>query len=260
MKKSCATFCKLLSPLALVLLLMATACGGNSTDSNPEGDQPTPPVVVEDTTPPPPPPPPPMTDYERTFLDSGLVNLQDLNPDILVELKYNTNDNFLDTAVYGGLSKAYMRPEAAEKLMKAQDALKERRPDYTLLVYDGARPRRVQYIMWDVLDIPFKRNYLANPDEGSIHNYGCAVDLSIADSTGTEIDMGTPFDFFGELAQPQLEAQMIASGELTQEQQDNRQLLRDVMTGAGFFGIRTEWWHFNAFPSKYVKAEFGIIE
>lgn len=204
--------------------------------------------------------PEPITEYEQTFLDSGLVNIQDLNPEILVDLKYNTPDNFLDTAVYGGLNKAYLRPPAADKLLKAQELLKEKRPDYTLLVFDGARPRRVQYIMWDVLDIPFKRNYLANPDEGSIHNYGCAVDLSIADSTGQEIDMGTPFDFFGELAQPQLESQMLASGALTQEQLDNRLLLRDVMTRAGFSKIRTEWWHFNAFPSNYVKSTFGIIE
>ena len=251
----------ILCSLAFTLTLMS--CGGESQSS----DQGTP-EVTEDTLsnqqptpePEPEPEPAPITEYEQTFLDSGLVNLQDLNPEILVDLKYNTSDNFLDTAVYGGLDKAYMRPQAADKLMKAQEALKERRPDLTLLVYDGARPRRVQYIMWDVLDIPFKRNYLANPDEGSIHNYGCAVDLTIADSTGTELDMGTPFDFFGELAQPQLEAKFIESGELTQEQLDNRLLLREVMKGAGFYDIRTEWWHFNAFPSKVVKSKYGIIE
>ncbi|MEM7035544.1 MAG: M15 family metallopeptidase, partial [Bacteroidota bacterium] len=142
-----------------------------------------------DTPIPPPPPPKPMSEYERTMIDSGLINIQECIPGILIDLKYSTEDNFVHTDVYGDLETCYLREEAAEKLKKAQALLKEIHPDYSLLVYDGCRPHRVQAHMWEVLDVPYKRNYLAPPWEGSVHNYGCAVDLTVADSTGTALDM-----------------------------------------------------------------------
>lgn len=206
-----------------------------------------------------PPPPPPMSEFERTFRDSGLVDIQEFIPGILVELMYSTEDNFVETDVYGDLTKCFLRPEAAEKLKLAQTSLQEEYPELTLLVYDGTRPHRVQAHMWEVLDVPFKRNYLAPPWEGSIHNYGCAVDLTVANLEGEPLDMGTPFDFFGKLAQPQLEKRLLASGELTEAQHENRLILRKTMKAAGFYDIRTEWWHFNAFPSRTVKSRFTRI-
>jgi zinc D-Ala-D-Ala dipeptidase len=202
---------------------------------------------------------PKISEFEQMFRDSGLVNLEEFIPGIHIDLKYTTTDNFVSADVYGDLDKCFLRKEAAEKLKKAQDLLQAQRPGYSLLVFDGVRPFRVQQLMWDSLHIPNKRNYLAPPSEGSVHNYGCAVDLSIADSLGKEIDMGTPFDFFGELAQPKFEGQMLANGKLTQAQYDNRILLRKVMKQAGFFDIHTEWWHFNAFGSKAVKTMFSRI-
>ncbi|MCB9231819.1 MAG: M15 family metallopeptidase [Bacteroidia bacterium] len=204
--------------------------------------------------------PTPVSAYEQTMIDSGLVDVQTVDPNIRVDLKYSTTDNFMGMDVYGDLNKAFLRPLAAQKLGKAQQLLHEIHPDYNLKVFDGCRPRRVQFIMWDTLDIPFKRNYVANPWEGSIHNYGMAVDLTIVDGQNHELDMGTPFDFFGPLAQPQLEAKMLASGELKPEQVANRDLLRDVMRRAGFFGIHTEWWHFLALLSDEVKAKYKMIE
>ncbi len=242
--------------LALPLLFIL-GCIENSTDATDQDqNEPSPPKIEVDTTSP---PPPPMSEYEKTFIDSGLVDLQEFIPGILVDLKYSTTDNFVNVDLYGTLEKAYLRPEAAEKLKKAQALLQEAHPEYTLLVYDGARPHRVQYEMWEVLDVPNKLNYLSPPEKGSVHNYGCAVDLTVADKDGNALDMGTEFDFFGPLAQPKLEPQMLASGELSQEQYENRLILRKAMTGAGFYNIRTEWWHFNAFGSKTVKHRFNII-
>lgn len=221
-------------------------------------------VPTADSIPPPPPPveidtTPAISEYEQTFIDSGLVNIEEYIPGIRIDLKYTTTDNFVHADVYGDLDKCYLRPEAADKLKKAQALLQEKQPSYSLLVFDGVRPHRVQYKMWEVLDVPNKRNYLSPPDKGSVHNYGCAVDLTIADSLGQQLDMGTEFDFFGELAQPQLESRMLAKGELTEAQHENRLLLRNVMKKAGFHPIRTEWWHFNAFGSKTVKHRYTII-
>lgn len=234
------------------LLLLAFACNPPATETQTPSQQPDP-VVTK------PEPPKPMSEYEKMFRDSGLVDLEEYIPGIKIDLKYTTRDNFVKADVYGDLEKCFLRKEAAEKLKKAQALLHEKHPGYTLLVFDGVRPFRVQQFMWDSLHIPNKRNYLAPPSEGSIHNYGCAVDLSIADSLGKELDMGTPFDFFGELAQPQLEGQMLANGKLTKEQHAHRMLLRTLMRKAGFFDIKTEWWHFNAFGSSAVKRTYSRL-
>lgn len=243
-------------PILLGCLLFIS-CQGNQSNSTSEPLEPEPldTLIEVDTVP----PPPPMSQYERTFIDSGLVDIEEFIPGILIDLKYSTTDNFLHFDVYGTLEKCYLRVEAAEKLKKALELLKKDHPELTLLVYDGARPHRVQYKMWEVLDVPNKLNYLSPPDKGSVHNYGCAVDLTVSDLEGNALDMGTDFDFFGPLAQPKLESKMLASGELSQEQYENRLILRKAMEGAGFFNIRTEWWHFNAFGSKTVKHRFTLI-
>ena len=120
-------------------------------------------------------------------------------------------------------------------------------------------PAGCKQILWDTLDYPLvdKPKYVANPQEGSIHNYGAAVDLTIADTTGRPIDMGTEFDYFGVLAYPTKEEDMLAQGKLTSKQIANRQLLREVMTQAGFSPITTEWWHFNAFSRREADRRYG---
>ncbi|MEM6271182.1 MAG: M15 family metallopeptidase [Bacteroidota bacterium] len=240
--------------------ILCAGCGGPEAATPPKPDSLVQPVGPD---PAPPPPPidtvPPMSEYERTFIDSGLVEVQEFIPGIRVDLKYSTSDNFVSADVYGTLDRCYLRGEAAEKLKQAQALLQESHPGYSLLLYDCTRPHRVQQVMWDQLDIPYKRNYLAPPSEGSVHNYGCAVDLTLTDSTGTPLDMGTPFDFFGPLAQPQREAEMLRTGQLTETQHKNRLLLRRTMRQAGFYDIRTEWWHFNAFTNRTTKSRFTRI-
>jgi D-alanyl-D-alanine dipeptidase len=201
--------------------------------------------------------------FEQKFIERGLIDIQKIDPSIKVELKYSTTDNFIKEDVYGDLERAYLQPIAAEKLAKANKYLKQERPNYTLLVYDAARPRSVTKIFWQRMShLPYNRreDFVADPAMGSIHNFGCAVDLTIADEKGKPLDMGTIFDFFGQEAEPRREAAMLKAGKLTVRQLDNRKLLRRVMQKAGYMSIQTEWWHYNALSRANAKAKFGFIE
>jgi D-alanyl-D-alanine dipeptidase len=205
-----------------------------------------------------------IPDIEQKIIDQGLTNVQKANPEILVELKYATTDNFMRKNVYGDLTRAYLQPEMAKRLAKAATLLKQSKPGYQLLVYDAARPNSVQYNLWNALDdlkIPTrsKTQYVADPKIGSNHNFGCAVDLTVVDEKGKPLDMGTNFDFFGPLAYPRSEQEMLKKGRLTQKQIENRQILRKVMTQAGFKANTTEWWHFDGMSKSQARARYGMI-
>lgn len=207
---------------------------------------------------------PVIPEIEQQMIAQGLVNIQTLDSTIMVELKYSTTDNFVHTDVYGDLTRAYLQTNPAQKLVKANQFLKEKYPNYRLLVYDAARPLSVQYKFWNLLDtIPPKKreDFVSNPKQGSIHNYGSAVDLTVYDLTAEKpLDMGTKYDFFGDLAYPRLESVMLKNKKLTQEQLNNRLVLRNAMNKAGFGRIESEWWHFNAMARVQAKALYKIIE
>ena len=201
--------------------------------------------------------------YEKTMAKQGLVEVQQAIPGILVELKYATTDNFMHKNVYGCLQKAYLQKEVVARLKKAQDYLSASHPGYHLLIYDAARPLSKQWDLWNALpQYPpeLRRNYVANPAEHSIHNYGSAVDLTVADEQGRPLDMGTPFDFFGEMAYPSREKALLASGKLTKEAYSNRLILRKAMVRGGFMPIEYEWWHFNAFSRAEAKRRFAVLK
>jgi D-alanyl-D-alanine dipeptidase len=128
------------------------------------------------------------------------------------------------------------------------------------VIYDALRPRSVQYVLWDKVKGTDRQKYVANPQHGSIHNFGFAVDVSILDENGKALDMGTPFDDFTALAQPRLEQAFLKAGKLTRQQLDNRLLLRKVMEDAGFIQLPVEWWHYDALPREKVMSEFEIVE
>ncbi len=206
---------------------------------------------------------PEISSLEASLIDQGLVDIQAVVPAIKVDLKYSTEDNFFGQDVYGELTKAYLQAEVAEMVKAAQQALVEEFPNYTLLIYDGVRPASVQQILWDNLDKPdsLKPLYVADPKVGSLHNFGVAVDLTIYDlEEEKELDMGTGFDFFGYAAYPVREDQMISEGVITKKHVANREILRRVMTKAGFTGITSEWWHFNAYSRKVAGEKFEIIQ
>ncbi len=205
-----------------------------------------------------------IPEVEQRMIDQGLVNIQMLDSTIMVELKYSTTDNFVKTDVYGELSRAYLQQKPAEMLVKASQILQEKHPNYRLLVYDAARPLTVQHTFWNLLDsIPPKKreDFVANPADGSIHNFGSAVDLTVYDvSTQKPLDMGTSYDFFGDLAYPRLEYKMLKEGKLSKIQIENRIVLRTAMEKAGYGRIESEWWHFNAMARKQAKNLYKIIQ
>lgn len=206
----------------------------------------------------------PLPSIEQKMVERGLVDIQKVDPEILVELKYSTTDNFIGRDVYGELTRAYLQPEMAKRLAKASALLQKEKPGYRLLVYDAARPNSAQYDLWNALDhlkIPArsKTQYVADPKIGSNHNFGCAIDLTVVDENGKPLDMGTKFDFFGPLAYPRSEQEMLKKGKLTVRQIENRQLLRKVMTQAGFKVNTTEWWHFDGMSKAQARAKYGMI-
>jgi zinc D-Ala-D-Ala dipeptidase len=200
---------------------------------------------------------------EKKMIAKGLVDVQKIDPSIAVDLKYSTTDNFIKTDVYGNLTRAYLQPMAAQKLAKASELLHEINPEYHLLIYDAARPMSVTVVFWNKMShLPpnLREDFVADPKQGSIHNFGCAVDLTIADKNGKALDMGTPYDYYGDLAWPTKEQYLLKMGKLTKTQIENRKLLRKVMVDAGYTSIVSEWWHFNALSRKKAKTQYGFIE
>ena len=199
---------------------------------------------------------------EKYFVSKNLVDLNTIDSSIRVTLLYSTTHNFLQKQIYFGLKKCYLPMEVALKLKKAQEYLKFDFPLYSLIVFDGTRPLSIQKKMWNELVLPdkIKINYLANPNDISLHNYGAAVDIGIIGENQVLLDMGTSFDFFGELSEPKKEKIFYESGKLSKEAFANRLLLRNTMVKAGFLSITSEWWHFNYTTKKEAATKFELIQ
>jgi len=197
-----------------------------------------------------------------SICNAGLVNVQHLNPEIRVNLRYSSRNNFLKKDLYGCLDEAYLQPDVAKMLDKAQQNLTSIDPNLHLLIWDAVRPRSVQWKMWKALKMPLdqKVRYVSNPRNGSIHNYGCAVDLTICYSDGKLMDMGTDFDYFGRAANTRAEYMLVNDSLITYKQLDNRKVLRKAMKSAGFSTISSEWWHFNAMSRAVARSRYAIVE
>jgi D-alanyl-D-alanine dipeptidase len=178
---------------------------------------------------------------------------------IRTELRYATPKNFVGADMYSPFDCAWLHRDGANALLRAVDALARRRADVWLLVLDALRPQRVQERMWRTLEGRGLTQYLANPARGSIHSFGMAVDVTLVDAVGKELDMGTGFDDLTERSHPALEEGFLIRGELTQEHIDNRWLLREAMLEAGWSGINTEWWHFDGGDRERIRAEYPRV-
>ncbi|NBX79432.1 MAG: peptidase M15 [Flavobacteriales bacterium] len=197
----------------------------------------------------------------RVLIDS-LVDIRSINPDIQVDLKYATADNFMKMRLYERLRSAYLQKDVAERLSKCQELLSNLKSGYRLLVYDAVRPVSVQQKMWDALDSipPSERGkFVSNPQNRSLHNMGAAVDLTIIDERGIPLDMGAGYDDIRKIAYPTLEQEFLAKGELTEKHISNRELLRKVMKSQDFRPLETEWWHFNACSRPQGKAKYKVL-
>ncbi len=200
-------------------------------------------------------------ELDRYFLSKGLVDVSILDPTIAVSLKYAQTDNIFGEAVYTGITGVWLHPDAAVMLLKAQCLLKQKFPDYSLVVYDAARPMSVQRKMWNLVRGTNKTNYVSNPaNGGGLHNYGMAVDVSILDESGQPLPMGSSFDYFGEEAHINKEEALFQSGKITRGELENRRLLRQIMKEAGFKTILYEWWHFNACTRAEARKKYKLID
>jgi D-alanyl-D-alanine dipeptidase len=164
--------------------------------------------------------------------DTSFVNLKEFSNDFVYEMKYATEDNFLKSKVYD-CAECFMRFKTAKALIRANSKLMKL--GYKIKLYDCYRPLDVQKRMWAIVSNP---NYVANPSRGSIHNRGGAVDITLVDKTGKELDMGTPFDFFGPEASHNYR-------NFSKEILDNRALFKKIMESAKFQSFDSEWWHYN---------------
>ena len=169
-------------------------------------------------------------------IEDKFVNIKTLSPEILLDMKYATADNFLGQVVYD-CAECYLRKATAQALVAAQKDFVAR--GYSLKLFDCYRPLSVQKKMWKILP---GTHYVANPAKGSKHNRGAAVDLTLVEiATGKEVDMGTPFDTFSPNAHH-------SYTDLPKEVLAHRQLLKEVLGKHNFKPIFSEWWHYEYRP------------
>ena len=205
-------------------------------------------------------------DFEKqvTMDASGFTILSDQVPSIVQEIRYYSTYNFIGDRIDG-----YEEPvalttvEAARALKQAASELNVR--GYRIKVFDAYRPAGAvkQFVMWGIEDTDIRMKPYFYPDlekqelfskgyiaSSSTHSRGSTVDITLIDmESGKELDMGSPFDFFGEISHPSYK-------EITKEQYDNRMALRDAMTRSGFEPLDTEWWHFTLKDEPYPDTYF----
>lgn len=156
-----------------------------------------------------------------------------------LDIRYATVNNFTKKQIYD-CPKCYMRPEAAEKLKTIQTELKEKF-GYGIKVFDCYRPGPYQQRLWDIVPNP---DYVTPPHKGSMHSRGLAIDLTLVDKDGKELDMGTEFDFFG----PEAHQGYPKHSDAVKR---HRWILKSTMEKHGFGSIRTEWWHYSYKSKSY---------
>ncbi len=193
------------------------------------------------------------TTLMKTIVDQPqkqLVALKNKIPNVVFELRYAAENNFLHQAVYPTSAVAYLRKIAADSLFEVQNDLQQL--EMGLKIFDAYRPYHVTEKMWEL--VPDSR-YAADPKKGSGHNRGIAVDCSIILlSSKLELNMGTGFDNFTDSAHhsfTQLPAAVL----------QNRNLLRTIMEKHGFIALETEWWHYYLpMASKYELMDLSFSQ
>ena len=173
-----------------------------------------------------------VKEVSSSVADTTFVNLKDYSTDFIYDMRYATEDNFLKAKVYD-CAECLLRLKTIKSLVAANQEFIEK--GYQIKIFDCYRPLDIQKRMWTIVSNP---EYVADPAKGSIHNRGGAVDITLVDKDGKELDMGTGFDHFG------IEASH-AYEELPRKVKKNRKLLKKVMSKNGFNPLNSEWWHYN---------------
>jgi len=198
-------------------------------------------------------------DIARLAQDKNYADVSNIR-NVHVSLRYASENNFMGKNVYGEFHACILHQIAAAKFRRAAQALQQERPGWKFLVFDCLRPRSLQEKLFAVVRGTPQQPYVADPRTGSLHNFGFAVDLSLEDESGRELDMGSHFDDFSALSRPDREKENLEAGKLRKEQLENRNILRKLMLRAGFIQLPIEWWHYDALPKNQVKAQFKIVE
>ena len=190
--------------------------------------------------------------------DSNMVEITNMKG-LRMDLRYGTFNNVTGHDMYCGIQRAFVHRDALPKLKRSLAIIAKELPGYSLVIFDAARPMYAQSVLKQaVVGTPYT-NYVSSGKTGGLHNYGLALDLSLADSTGALLDMGTDFDSFERCAGEVGEAAALESGRLTQQQIDNRNILRNIMKRAGWVPLSSEWWHFNAYTRAYTKEHYPLF-
>jgi len=167
----------------------------------------------------------------------GFVNLADAPyPKFYFDLRYAGTNNFTKQKIYD-FETAWLRKEAADALAAAWRAAQKPPRPLTFIIYDCYRPAGAHKKLWEIYPDP---GCVAPPEEGSRHSRGMAVDLTLAEMDGTPLKMPTEFDSFSPKAFSDYDGK-----DLTEEEKTNRELLKKIMTSAGFDSVPAEWWHFD---------------
>jgi D-alanyl-D-alanine dipeptidase len=172
---------------------------------------------------------------EGTFRSPDLVEIRRIDPTIRLDIRYATRNNFVGRPVYKE-ARAFLQRPAAEALARANRAL--RKKGYGLVVHDGYRPWQITKLFWDITPED-KKEFVADPSQGSRHNRGCAVDLSIFNlKTGKIAEMPSGYDEMTERSHINYQGG-------TEEQRRLRDMLREAMEAEGFQVYDPEWWHYD---------------
>ena len=219
-------------------------------------------------------------DFDAKMREYNLVDIKSLPgaEDIVVCLKYSTTDNFVGKDMYGDLEAAYFTPSFARKVVRAQQILKKRNPNLTLLIYDAARPISVQKYMRSLVQGTALQDFVADGTKGGRHNFGVAVDLTIATNAGIPLDMGAGFDDFTDAAAVKGTSDtndaanrnikvytayingLVKRGLISAQAAQNRIMLVEVMLEAGLYPYRREWWHYEQLaPMSEIRATNKLL-
>lgn len=169
--------------------------------------------------------------------ESEFVDIRRIDPTIVIDLRYAGPNNFTRRPLYPPGMPALVRSSVARRLVLAQKYLRKR--GYGLKIWDAYRPKVAQEKLWEAAR---NNDYVADPKEGgigSMHTRGAAVDATLVDHTGKDVPMPTDFDNFTPAA-------MLEYQGTNAVVRANLKLLQKAMARSGFYGLRTEWWHFCA--------------
>ena len=214
------------SSIALtILIIFSTGCKHDQDSANKQKSDP----ITEKTT--------AITEpiKEKITMDydtSQWKEITELDGAIL-DIRYATDNNFTKKQIYP-CPRCFLRPVMADKILTLQKDI-QKKYGMSLKLFDCYRPRPAQQKLWDI--VPDAR-YVTPPNKGSMHNRGLAVDITLVDKNGEELDMGTEYDFFGREA-------YTTNTNLPKDVLKNRKILTKLMEIHGLKGIRTEWWHFS---------------